>query len=56
MKNNQGQIFVEVCIILSLIALVTFAAFSQFSSIHKYQGKFKFTKENHHGRKTRSSR
>lgn len=43
--NNKGQILIEVCLVMSLIFLIFFAAISQISELKSAQRKHQFIKE-----------
>lgn len=43
--NNKGQILIEVCLVMGLILLVFFAAFSQLAELKTTQRRHQFIKE-----------
>lgn len=44
-KNNQGQILIEVCVVMLLIVLVGIAAITQLSSLKHSHKKFQLTED-----------
>lgn len=43
--NNKGQILIEVCLVMALVLLIFFAAFSHLSKLKSAQQRHQFTKE-----------
>lgn len=54
-KNHQGQILVEVAVVMFLIVLVGFAAVSQLSNLKHANKKYQLTEDNSHANKNSKS-
>lgn len=44
-NNQRGQILIEVCVVILLITLVSFAALRQLAELKNRQRKFQFTED-----------
>lgn len=44
-NRQQGQILLEVCVVMGFLALVTFAAISHLEELKPKQQEYKFTKD-----------
>lgn len=44
-KNNQGQIFIEVALVMLFIATVGFAAFAQLTKLKSERPRYQLTKD-----------
>lgn len=55
-KNHQGQILIEVCVVMLLIVLVGFAAINQLSNLKQAHKKYQLTEDNFHATKNPISR
>lgn len=53
-NNNQGQILIEVCLVMSLIVVITFAALTHLSEIKQSPKKYQFTEDRFHAAKSYS--
>lgn len=42
-KNSQGQIFIELCLVLAAVLLITFMGAQSFKDISTDTGKFQMT-------------
>lgn len=54
-KNHQGQILVEVAVVMFLIVLVGFAAVSQLSNLKHANKKYQLTEDKSHANKNSKS-
>lgn len=53
-KNNQGQILIEVCLVMFLIVLIGFAAITQLSELKHSRKKYQLTEDQFHETKNTS--
>ena len=53
-NRQQGQILLEVCVVIGFLALVTFGAISHLEGIKPAQQKYKFTKDANDVQKNRT--
>lgn len=44
-QNNEGQVLIEVCLVMALVLLVFFAALSHLTQLKSAQRKHQFIKE-----------
>lgn len=44
-QNNRGQVLVEICVVITLVFLIAFAAISQLTEHKRTPTKYHFTKD-----------
>ena len=50
-KDQNGQVLIEVCLVVSLILLVGFAALTQLAKLEKENKKFQLTEDGRYAKK-----